>query len=122
MITVLLVDDQPAVRAGLRMRLALEGDVLVVGEAESGARALELAPALDPNVILLDIEMPGMDGISAARLLRSVAPNCAILMLSLHDDADTRARAMQAGAAAFVSKHEAGTALPSAIRAAHARA
>src|SRR5690242_18988203 len=90
MITTLLVDDQRAVRAGLRMRLALEPDILVVGEADTGAKALELAPALDPTVIILDIEMPGMDGITTARLLLAVAPPSAIVMLSLHDDAATR--------------------------------
>jgi DNA-binding NarL/FixJ family response regulator len=119
MITVLLVDDQPAVRAGLRMRLALEPDVLVIGEAENGTRALELAPALRPNVILLDVQMPGMDGITATRLLRSVAPRSTILILSLHDDETTRGHALSAGAHAFISKHEAGESLPAIIRAAY---
>jgi DNA-binding NarL/FixJ family response regulator len=115
-IRVLLVDDQPAVRQGLRIRLVLEPDVEVVGEAGDGAGAISLAQSLRPDVILMDVRMPGMDGISTVRTLRAVAPESAAVILSLYDDARTRARAEEAGAAAFVAKHEVEETLLAAIR------
>lgn len=116
MITVLLVDDQPGVRQGLRMRLALEPDIHIVGEADEGGAAVHLALLRHPDVVVVDLEMGGMDGMAAIQALRSVAPQCAIVVLSMHDDAGTRVRAGSAGAAAFVGKHEGAEALPSAIR------
>ena len=115
-IRVLLVDDQPAVRQGLRIRLVLEPDVEVVGEAGDGAGAISLAQSLRPDVILMDVRMPGMDGISTVRTLRAVAPESAAVILSLYDDARTRARAEEAGAAAFVAKHKVEETLLAAIR------
>jgi DNA-binding NarL/FixJ family response regulator len=120
-IRVLLVDDQPAVRQGLQIRLVLEPDVEVVGEAGDGAGAISLAQSLRPDVILMDVRMPGMDGISAVRTLRAVAPESAVVILSLYDDAKTRARAQEAGAAAFVAKHKVEGTLLAAIRRAAAR-
>lgn len=104
-IRLLLVDDQPQVRRGLAMRLALEADILVVGECGDAESAIALAGALQPDVIVMDVELPGMDGIDATRSLRLAAPRTAIIMLSLHDDCATVARATAAGAAAFVAKH-----------------
>ena len=104
MIRVLLVDDQPAVRRGLGLRLHLEPDMQVVGEAGTGKEALNLAQTLAPDVVLLDVEMPEMDGIEAAAALRTVVPLSAIVILSIHDDVQTRARAQAAGAVAFVAK------------------
>jgi DNA-binding NarL/FixJ family response regulator len=115
-IRVLLVDDQPAVRQGLRIRLVLEPDVEVVGEAGDGAGAISLAQSLRPDVILMDVRMPGMDGISTVRTLRAVAPESAVVILSLYDDARTRARAEEAGAAAFVAKQKVEETLLAAIR------
>ena len=120
-IRVLLVDDQPAVRQGLRIRLVLEPDVEVVGEAGDGAGAISLAQSLRPDVILMDVRMPGMDGISAVRTLRAVAPESAVVILSLYDDASTRAGAEEAGAAAFVAKHQVEVTLLAAIRRAASR-
>ena len=120
-IRVLLVDDQPAVRQGLQIRLVLEPDVEVVGEAGDGAGAISLAQSLRPDVILMDVRMPGMDGISAVRTLRAVAPESAVVILSLYDDAKTRARAQEAGAAAFVAKHKVEETLLAAIRRAASR-
>jgi len=105
-VRLLLVDDRPAVRTGLRIWLALEPDLEVVGEASDGSEAISLTQALCPDVVLMDVEMPGMDGISATATLRSVAPQSAVVILTLHDDAATRARAQEAGAAAFVAKHQ----------------
>lgn len=105
-IRLLLVDDRPAVRRGLRIWLALDPNMEVVGEADDGAEAISLARALRPDVILMDVEMPGMDGISATAALRSVVPQSAVVILTLYDDAVTRTLAREAGAAAFVAKHQ----------------
>jgi DNA-binding NarL/FixJ family response regulator len=115
-IRLLLVDDEPAIRRGLRMRLALEPDVEVVGEAADGVAALEQVRRLAPRVVLMDVEMPGLDGIAATYELRSLAPRSAVVMLSMHDDTATVERAMAAGAAAFVAKHSIDGALLAAIR------
>lgn len=104
MISVVLVDDQPAVRQGLRMRLMLEPDITVVGEASTGEQALALVQRLSPDVVLMDVEMPAMDGITTTAALLDVHPQSAVVMLSIHDDVLTRARAKAAGAAAFVEK------------------
>src|SRR6187431_1871534 len=87
MITLVLVDDQPTVRRGLRMRLALEADFRVVGEAEDGISALALIGELRPDVVLMDAQMPHMDGIIATVALRAAFPETAVVILSLHDDA-----------------------------------
>jgi DNA-binding NarL/FixJ family response regulator len=116
MIRLLLVDDQPSVLHGLRMRLALEQDVEVVGEAGSGAEALRQATALTPDVVLMDVVMPEMDGLAATAALRERAPAAAVVVLSLYDDAETRRRAYDAGAVAFVGKCEAAESLAAAIR------
>ena len=115
-ISIVLVDDQATVRRGLRMRLTMEADVEVVGEAGSGEAALRLVRSLSPDVVLMDVEMPGMDGIDATAALRAAAPQVAVVILSLYDDAGTRARAREAGAAAFVAKHQAKTTLLTTIR------
>jgi DNA-binding NarL/FixJ family response regulator len=121
MITLLLVDDQPAVRRGLRMRLALEPDFLVTGEAEDGTSALALVPELRPDVVLMDAQMPRMDGIVATVALRAAFPATAVVILSLHDDAATREQAAIAGATAFLSKQASDTALVDTLRRAAAQ-
>lgn len=115
-IRLLLVDDRPAVRRGLRIWLALEPNMEVVGEADDGAEAISLARALHPNVVLMDVEMPGMDGISTTAALRQVVPQSAVVILTLYDDAVTRTRAQEAGAAAFVAKHRMEETLLAEIR------
>jgi DNA-binding NarL/FixJ family response regulator len=117
-IRVLLVDDQPSVRRGLRMRLGLEPDINVVGEASDGAECLTTSANVEPDVVLMDIEMPVMDGITATSLLATAAPAAAVVILSLHDDICTRERARVAGAVDFVAKHEIDEALTDAIRSA----
>ena len=104
MIKLLLVDDQPIVRRGLRMRLMLEPDITVVGEASSGEQALVLVESLTPDIVLMDVEMPAMDGIAATAAMRASTSQSAVVMMSIHDDVHTRARARAAGAAAFVEK------------------
>ncbi len=76
----------------------------VVGEAGSGKEALPLAQTLAPDVVLMDVELPEMDGIEATATMRTVVPLSAVVMLSIHDDGQTRARAQAAGAVAFVAK------------------
>lgn len=100
------------------MRLALEADIAVVGEATDGATAVDLADRLDPDVVLMDVNMPSMDGIEATRELASRAPRTAVVILTMHDDRVTRDSALAAGAVAFVAKQQMDDALVSAIRSA----
>jgi DNA-binding NarL/FixJ family response regulator len=116
MIRLLLVDDQKNVRRGLRMRLELEPDVEVIGEADNGETAIDQVNVLHPDVILMDIAMPRMDGISATQALHDVDPGCCVVILSLYDDTFTRERAQRAGARAFVAKHQLEQTLMKAIR------
>jgi DNA-binding NarL/FixJ family response regulator len=115
-ITLLLVDDEASVRRGLRMRLELEPDVEVIGEAADGANAVRLAATLAPSVVVMDVEMPVMNGIEATSEIVSRAPGVAVVMLSMHDDPATLRTAHDAGAAAFVAKHRMDNGLIDAIR------
>jgi DNA-binding NarL/FixJ family response regulator len=115
-IRVLLVDDEPRIRRGLRLRLELEADLEVVGEAGDGESAISLVSELDPNVVLMDIEMPAMDGIRATRVISERNPSSAVVVLSIHDDRTTIQRATEAGASSFVPKVDSDDMLISAIR------
>ena len=115
-IRILLVDYQLAVRRGLRIRLGVEADIEVVGEAANGVDAVTLAAQLRPDVVVMDVTMPGMDGIEATHQLRAIAPCSTIVILSMHDDATARSRAREAGAVAFIAKHQADALLLTAIR------
>ena len=117
MVRIVLVDDEPTVRQGLKMRLELAKELEVVGEAENGNTALTLIRELAPDVVIMDIELPGRDGIAVTQILRAENTPAAIVILSMHDDAETRARASAAGASRFVSKHEGANVLLEAIRA-----
>ena len=116
LIRVLVVDDEARVRQGLRMRLASEPDLAVVGEAGDGPTALHLALALRPDVVLLDLLLAGMDGIEAARMLQAAVPASRIVAFSIREDVLTRRAAASAGAAAFVGKQEGPELLLAAIR------
>ena len=115
-IRVLLADDEPMVRRGLRMRLELESDVEVVGGAENGLQALAEAKTLRPDAVLMDVRMPVMDGVQATAALRRALPGCAVVVLSIYDDDATRSGVRSAGAAAFVPKHRAEETLLTAVR------
>lgn len=121
MIRLLIVDDRPAIRQGLRMCLALEPDIALVGEAGDGKTGLALAQTLRPDVVLMDIAMPGMDGITAAAALRTLVPEIAVIVHTIHDSPATRARAVNAGAAALVAKGLCPEKLVPTIREAAAR-
>ena len=115
MITLLVVDDQPSVRRGLRMLLALEPDLKTLGEASNGLEAVAAARTLQPDVVVMDIDMPHMDGLAATQTLATEAPQSAVVLLSIHDDEAMRQRAQAAGAAAFVGKQAGDLALIAAI-------
>src|SRR5438876_11744304 len=106
MITLLLVDDEPLVRQGLHTWLERVGDIRIIGEASNGTEAIALAQALHPDVVLMDISMPTRDGLAATAALRASVPQCAVVLLSLYDDATIRARAHAAGAVILVGKQE----------------
>jgi DNA-binding NarL/FixJ family response regulator len=117
-IRILLVDDQSSVRRGLAMRLQLEPDITVVGEAEDGNAAVAAAQSLHPDVLVMDYEMPGMDGIEATRTLADLGSDSRVVMLSIHDNPAVKQAAAGAGVHAFVAKHQPSEALLAAIRSA----
>lgn len=117
-IRILLVDDQMSVRRGLKMRLQLEPDIMVVGEAEDGESALRATADLAPDVLVLDYEMPGMDGIETIHALTNAQSRASVVMLSIHDNQSVKTAAASAGADAFIAKHEPSEHLLAAIRAA----
>lgn len=116
MIKLLLVDDDPNVLCGLRMRLALEPDISVVGEAYNGACAIRQTETLHPDIVVMDLQMPEMDGLQAAIALRERARAAHIIMLSIRDDPATREEAARAGVRGFVGKHQSVDSLVAAIR------
>ncbi len=116
MIRVLIVGDQSAVRRGLHMRLAAEADISVIGEAADCQQTMALATSLCPDVVLIDVDMPHIDGIALASALHTVCPNSSVIVLSIHDDAHICERANEAGVAAFVTKSMPAATLLAAIR------
>ena len=111
-IRVLIADDQPLMRQGFGMILSAQPDIEVVGEAGTGTTAVERARALDPDVIMMDIQMPGMDGITATRQLR----NCKVLILTTFGSQDHVAQALHAGASGFLLKDATPEQLVHAVR------
>jgi len=103
-IRVLLADDQPAFREGLRELLATADEIEVAGEAANGAEAVEAALRLAPDVVLMDIRMPKLDGIAAVRALRERRPDACVLMLTTFDDDELVAAAIEAGAMGYLLK------------------
>jgi NarL family two-component system response regulator LiaR len=119
-IRVLLVDDHAVVREGLRSFLALQDGLEIVGEASDGNDAIEQAQRLEPDVILMDLVMPGLDGIGAMRQLRARSPASRVIVLTSFLEDERVLPAIQAGAAGYLLKNVAPAELARAIRAAHA--
>ena len=115
MIRVLLVDDHAVVRTGFRLLLQARPDIAVVGEAESGETACQRYIELSPDVVVMDIAMPGMGGIEALRRIRAHDPQARVLALSAHDDPMHARRALREGALGFLSKRSAPEALLEAV-------
>lgn len=117
MISVLIVDDQDLVREGLRMLLEAEPDLVVAGEAADGSQALAQARLLDPDVILMDVRMPGMNGIEAATRLVQGGSRARILMLTTFNLDEYVYHALKAGASGFLLKHASRDQLTGGVRA-----
>jgi two-component system response regulator DesR len=115
-IRVMLAEDQRMVRGALAALLGLEADLEVVGEASGGVEAVEVAARTRPDVVLLDIEMPDRDGLSAAPQIRAAAPDCKIMILTTFGRPGYLRRAMEAGASAFLVKDGPAQELAAAIR------
>ena len=117
MIRVFVVEDHPIVRDGLRRVLDATDDIQVVGEAANSVQACECALALDPQVVVMDIALPGVSGIEAMRRILAHRPQQRVLMFSMYDDVIYPSRALEAGALGYVSKASAPEVLVDAISA-----
>lgn len=118
-IRLLLVDDHQIVRAGLRMLFQAEPDMEIVGEASSGSEALSAVATLQPDVVIMDVAMPGMNGIEATRRIRETNPTTAVLALTMHEDEQYFFEMLNAGAAGYIPKRAAPDDLVAAIRVVH---
>jgi DNA-binding NarL/FixJ family response regulator len=115
-IRVLLADDHPIVRTGIRTMLQTATDIDVVAEAKSGAEALDLVERLQPDVLLLDMEMPGLSGVDVAKRLKLVNAPVRVLALSAYDDAQYVRNLLASGAAGYLTKEEAPEMIIDAVR------
>ena len=117
MVRVLLADDHQVVRAGLRALLESTGRIDVVGEASSGEEAVSKARRLEPDIVIMDLAMPGMNGVQATRSITALDLETKILVLTVHDEDEFLLPAMEAGAAGFLNKSVADTDLVGAVEA-----
>jgi len=115
MIKVLIADDHAIVRAGLRALIHSEPTMELVGEATGGFEAIELVEKFQPNVLVLDLSMPDLDGIAVTKKIKPQFPDLHILVLTIHDDEALLKAALKAGASGYILKHAAETELISAI-------
>lgn len=113
---VLIADDHPVVRRGLGALVGTLPGMVVVGEAADGAAAVKEAQVLRPDVVVMDLAMPGVDGLEATRRISAAVPDVAVLVLTMHDDEDTLVAAFEAGARGYLLKGAEQTAIESAIR------
>ncbi len=120
-ITVLITDDHPIVRQGLRQLLEVQADIEVVGEAETGAAAVESVAELLPDVVLMDLVMPDMDGIEATRQLRAASPHTQVVVLTSHHEDAMVFPAIKAGALSYLLKSTPPDEVIEAVRAAARR-
>lgn len=116
-ISVFLADDHRVLRDGLHVLLESQKDILVVGEAENGKKAIQGILDAKPNVVVMDITMPELNGIDAARIIHESLPETEIVILSIHSDLEHIFRAFQAGAQGYILKESAGAEVISAVRA-----
>lgn len=119
-IRVLLADDHAVLRAGIRALLDMQPDIEVIGEAGDGRQAVERVRELGPDIILMDIGMPGLDGLAATRQIRENHPGTRILILTQHENKEYVLPALKIGASGYVLKRAEGDELLTAIRAVHA--
>ena len=117
MITIFLADDHPLMRDGIAALIEEEDDLELIGEAENGDQAMEMLPKLKPDVALLDIRMPGLDGISVARRMKEEGMTTKVIMITASEERPYILASLSAGASGFVVKTSAGEVLPEAIRA-----
>lgn len=120
MINVMLVDDQIILAEGIKSVLETSEDIRVCGVAEDGAIAVEMAQRLNPDVVLMDIRMPNMNGVAATKKIKETLPDCKIIILTTFDDSDYILSAINNGASGYLLKDIGSTALIDAIRNAHA--
>lgn len=116
---VLVADDHTMFREGIRLLLETRGEFEVVGEAATGDQAVELTRSLRPDVVIMDIGMPGMNGLEATRLIRAENPGSRVLILTIHGTDDYFFRALEVGASGYVLKEAASTDLVNAIESVH---
>lgn len=119
-IRIVLADDHAVLRAGIRALLQLQPDFEVVGDASDGAQAIAAVRALRPDVVLMDVGMPGMDGLTATRQIREMSPHTRVLMLTQHENKEYVLPALKVGASGYVLKRSEGNELLNAIRTVHA--
>ncbi len=115
-IRLLLVDDHRIVRAGLRMLFMAEADIEIVGEADDAEQALQAIHELEPDVVIMDVAMPGMSGIEATRRIKKAYPDVAVLALTMHEGEQYFFEMLNAGASGYIPKRAAPDDLVSAIR------
>lgn len=119
-VSVLVVDDQRLVREGISSLLKIQPGISVVGTAVNGREAVEKADSLAPDVVLMDVRMPVMDGISATKKIKRQLPDCQVLMLTTFDDEEYIIRSLQAGAKGYLLKDIPASDLAQAVKLAHA--